>query len=104
MMDYDGAEQPGSGDVTTRGMLLYGCDGSVARRVYLDLYPALTVAAPRLGAATSGTVQTGCGAGSGGPRSGPVVPGSGSSGAPRGCVDRSRPYSRVRALRVSRRR
>src|SRR4051795_712064 len=39
MMDYDGGEQPGAGDVSTRGMVVFGCDGSVARRIYLDLFP-----------------------------------------------------------------
>jgi hypothetical protein len=100
LMDYDGAEQPGMGDVTTRGALLYGCDGSVTRRVYLDLYPALDVAPPKLGPASHGSVQTGCGAGAGGPRSGPVVPGSGP--VAHGCVDRLRPRSSVRALRLTR--
>jgi hypothetical protein len=102
MMDYDGAEQPASGDVTTRGALVYACDGSVARRVYLDLYPALTVDPPKLGAVERGTVQTGCGAGSGGPRGGPVV--GPPPHLPVGCVDRAKPYSHVRAARVSRRR
>jgi hypothetical protein len=102
MMDYDGAEQPGSGDVTTRGALLYACDGSVARRVYLDVYPALQVPAPKLGAATHGTVQTGCGAGTGGPRSGPAI--GRPPRLPVGCVDHRRPYSRVRAVRATRRR
>ncbi|MEA2409640.1 MAG: hypothetical protein QOC77_201 [Thermoleophilaceae bacterium] len=102
LMDYDGAEQPGSGDVTTRGALLYACDGSVARRVYLDLYPALTVDPPKLGAATHGSVQTGCGAGAGGPRGGPVV--GPPPRLPVGCVDRAKPYSHVGAVRASRRR
>jgi hypothetical protein len=101
MMDYDGAEQLGNGDVTTRGMLLYGCDGSVARRLYVDVYPALTAPA-KLGAAEHGTVQTGCGAGAGGPRSGPaIVP---PPRLPVGCVDHRKPDSRVRATRGSRRR
>ena len=100
LMDYDGAEQPGDGDVTTRGALLYACNGGVAQRIYIDLFPALTP--PKLGAARRGSVQTGCGAGTGGPRSGPVIgkPPRGSAG----CTDHRRPYSRVRAVRASRRR
>jgi hypothetical protein len=98
-MDYDGAEQPADGDVTTRGMLVYACDGSVARRYYLNLYPAIE-SLPKLGRATRGTTQTGCGAGPGGPRSGPppVTPPSG----PARCVDRSKPFTKVnrRLLRV----
>ncbi len=74
MMDYDGAEQPGAGDVTSRGMLVYACDGSVAQRFYLDLYPAIPSAPAKLGAATTGSTEVGCGAGSEGPRSGPVPP------------------------------
>jgi hypothetical protein len=73
MMDYDGAEQPRDGDVTTRGMLLYACNGGVARRLYLDLYPAIDGAPSKLGAATRGSTQVGCGAGAGGPRGGPVI-------------------------------
>jgi hypothetical protein len=97
-MDYDGAEQPGDGDVTTRGMLVYACDGSVARRYYLDLYPAIA-SLPKLGGETRGTTQTGCGAGSGGPRSGPVV-------TPTVCRDRSKPLATLRrsAVKVSRKR
>jgi hypothetical protein len=103
LMDYDGAEQPGDGDVTTRGALVYACDGSVARRVYLDLYPAVDAASlPKLGAATHGSVQTGCGAGSGGPRGGPVV--GPPPQLPVGCVDHLKPSSHVRAVRASRRR
>jgi hypothetical protein len=102
LMDYDGAEQPGEGDVTTRGLLLYACNGSVAERLYLNLYPALSSPAPKLGTARHGTVQTGCGAGTGGPRSGPVI--GRPPRLPVGCRDRRRPYSRVRAVRVSRRR
>src|SRR5204863_7586949 len=99
-MDYDGAEQPGQGDVTTRGMLAYACDGSVARRYYLDLYPAIA-SPPKLGPATRGTVQTGCGAGTGGPRSGPVV-----TPQPTGCRDRIRPLTTLKrsAVKISRKR
>jgi hypothetical protein len=102
-MDYDGAEQPGQGDVTTRGMLVYACDGGVARRYYLDLYPAID-SPPKLGPETRGTTEVGCGAGTGGPRSGPVLPPT--SPLPTGCVDRLAPRTRVnrRLARVSRRR
>jgi hypothetical protein len=102
-MDYDGAEQPSDGDVTTRGMLVYACDGSVARRYYLDLYPSIA-SLPKLGAATHGNVQTGCGAGNGGSRSGPVVTPPGGSSP--GCRDRTKPLTsfRRRGARVSRKR
>jgi hypothetical protein len=102
-MDYDGAEQPSDGEVTTRGMLVYACDGSVARRYYLDLYPTIDPL-PKFGAATRGTVQTGCGAGSGGPRSGPVV--TPPHGSAPGCRDRIRPLTsfRHRGAKVSRKR
>jgi hypothetical protein len=104
MMDYDSAEQPGDGDVTTRGVLLYACDGSVARRLYVDVYPALASPAPKLGAATRGSTQAGCGAGTGGPRSGPVI--GKPPQLPKGCRDRQKPYSRVsrRLVRVARKR
>jgi hypothetical protein len=49
-MDFDGAGQPGPADVTTRGMLVKAGDGSVQKRYYIDVYPALTVSGP-LGAA-----------------------------------------------------
>jgi hypothetical protein len=100
-MDYDGAEQPGAGDVTTRGMLVYACDGSVAKRFYLDLYPAL--ATTRLAPATHGTTEVGCGAGSQGPRSGPVIPPAPSSP---GCTDAKAPRARFdrRRTRLSKRR
>jgi hypothetical protein len=102
MMDYDGAEQPGSGDVTTRGMLVYACDGAVAKRWYLDLYPAL--ATTRLDAATRGSTDVGCGAGEPGPpRSGPPPP---PPIAASGCTDAQAPVARFdrRRSRVSRRR
>jgi hypothetical protein len=105
MMDYDGAEQPGAGDVMTRGMLAYGCGGGVARRWYLDLYPALTTT--KLGPATRGAAQVGCGAGDGGPRSGPVPPPAAAGGAAAsGCRDVRPPRTRPnrRRTRGSRRR
>jgi hypothetical protein len=91
-MDYDGAEQPGAGDVTTRGMLVYSCAGSVARRVYLDLYPALD--AKPLGPATHGPTEVGCGAGATVPPPAPA------------CSDHSAPHARIdrRHTRVSKRR
>ena len=42
-MDFDGADQPGGPDVTTRGMLVEAGDGSVQKRYYVNVYPALTV-------------------------------------------------------------
>jgi hypothetical protein len=104
MMDYDGAEQPGDGDVTTRGMLMYACNGGVAKRIYLDLYPAIDSAPAKFGAATHGPTEVGCGAGSEGPQTGPVV--GPPPGLPVGCVDRKKPYSRVkrRLVRVEKRR
>jgi hypothetical protein len=99
MMDYDGAEQASDGDVTTRGMLVYACDGSVAKRYYVDVYPAAD-APPKLGPATHGAAETGCGAGSEGPRSGPVPP---APVTPR-CADKRPPRSRLTRARLSRRR
>ena len=62
MMDYDGAEQASDGDVTTRGMLVYACNGNVARRYYLNVYPTLS-GATSLGGETTTTGKGGCGAG-----------------------------------------
>jgi hypothetical protein len=90
LMDFDGAPQDG-GDVLSRGMLVYGCDGNVAQRFYLNVYPTMT-GATRLGMPTRGDATVGCGAGFGG-------------GLSASCHDRGRPYSsfiRGRA-RVSRR-
>jgi hypothetical protein len=42
-MDFDGAAQPGSPDVNTRGMLVRAADGSVQKRYYVNVYPAMTV-------------------------------------------------------------
>jgi hypothetical protein len=42
-MDFDGAEQPGGPDVSTRGMLVPDSDGNADKRYYVDVYPALTV-------------------------------------------------------------
>jgi hypothetical protein len=59
-MDYDGAPQGGAANILTRGMLVYGCDGAVAKRYYVNVYPALS--GGPLDSATTGTT-TGCGAG-----------------------------------------
>jgi hypothetical protein len=104
MMDYDGAEQPGAGDVTSRGMLVYACDGSVAKRFYLDLYPAIPSAPAKLGAATAGSTEVGCGAGSAGPRSGPVPPPTVTAPDGSVCEDQLAPRTRVSRVLVSRRR
>ena len=58
-MDYDGRPQ-GAANILTRGMLVYGCDGKVAKRYYVNVYPALSGGS--LGGATTGTTP-GCGAG-----------------------------------------
>jgi hypothetical protein len=102
MMDYDGAEQRATGDVITRGMLVYSCTGGVTRRWYLDLYPSL--ATSPLAPARRGGVQTGCGAGSEGPRSGPVP--TAPDAAAGGCTDIRAPRARFasRRTRVTRRR
>ena len=41
-MDFDGAEEPGGPDVSTRGMLVKAFDGSVQQRYYVNVYPALS--------------------------------------------------------------
>ncbi|MDQ6914543.1 MAG: hypothetical protein M3155_01875 [Actinomycetota bacterium] len=78
VMDYDGAPQDGA-DVLSRGMLVYGCDGNVAQRYYLNVYPTLS-GASRLGLASRGDTTVGCGAGFGG-------------GLSASCRDRGRPFS-----------
>jgi hypothetical protein len=40
-MDFDGADEPGGPDVSTRGMLVRS--GSTQKRFYVNVYPALTV-------------------------------------------------------------
>jgi hypothetical protein len=42
-MDYDGAPQADGANFSTRGMAVTFPDGSVDRRYYVDVYPALTV-------------------------------------------------------------
>jgi hypothetical protein len=42
-MDFDGADQPAGPDVDTRGMLVCGSKGTVRKRYYVNVYPALTV-------------------------------------------------------------
>jgi hypothetical protein len=49
-MDFDGVGLPNGPDLTTRGMLVEGGDGSVQKRYYVNVYPALTVSGS-LGAA-----------------------------------------------------
>jgi hypothetical protein len=51
-MDYDGQPQARP-DISTRGMLVLGRDGCVARRYYLNVFPDLSVAG-RLGSAQRG--------------------------------------------------
>jgi hypothetical protein len=59
-MDYDAARQDAA-NILTRGMLVQGCDGTVAQRYYVNVYPALS-GATTLGNATRGST-TACGAG-----------------------------------------
>ena len=40
-MDFDGADEPGGPDVSTRGMLV--SSGPTTKRYYVNVYPALTV-------------------------------------------------------------
>jgi hypothetical protein len=42
-MDFDGAGQPGGADLSTRGMRAKAPDGSVLKRYYVNVYPALAV-------------------------------------------------------------
>jgi len=51
-MDFDGATQPSGPNLTTRGMLVKSRDGSVVKRYYVNVYPALTEPGS-LGAANS---------------------------------------------------
>jgi hypothetical protein len=53
-MDFDGAEQPGAPDLTTRGMIVRNGDGSVRNRYYVAVYPALTIGGPLGPASTAG--------------------------------------------------
>jgi hypothetical protein len=101
MMDFDGIDQPGSSNVLTRGVVLFGCDGKPAKRYYLDVYPALSGSDKPLGAATRGSVGAGCGAGQpdlgvpGNPATGPsLVPG------PAACRDRTPPRTVLDRTRV----
>ncbi|MEA2388210.1 MAG: hypothetical protein QOG41_983, partial [Thermoleophilaceae bacterium] len=80
MMDYDGVDQAGEGDVLTRGMVVFGCSGAPSKRYYLDVYPALS-GPSKLGGVTHGTVGAGCGSGQpgvgtpGNPHTGPPLVG-----------------------------
>ena len=71
-MDYDGTPQD-KANILTRGMLVYGCDGNVAKRYYVNVYPALVGAS--LGSATKGTTA-GCGAGFGPAAGSQLIPSS----------------------------
>jgi hypothetical protein len=42
-MDFDGAGTPSGPDITTRGMLVKAADGTVQKRYYVNVYPAMTV-------------------------------------------------------------
>jgi len=95
MMDYDGIDQKGPGDVITRGMVVFACSGAPAKRYYLDVYPDLS-APTTLGAATKGKVNAGCGGG----RPGEGTPGNPHTGPPlvddeqhQRCKDTVRPRS-----------
>jgi hypothetical protein len=93
MMDYDGIDQPAA-DVTTRGMVRFRCDGSVAERYYVDVYPALTGPA-KIAPAAKGSIGVGCGSGlagygtPGNPAGGPPPPPS----PPPACRDRTAPVT-----------
>jgi hypothetical protein len=45
-MDFDGAGQANGADLSTRGMVVKSDAGSVQKRYYVDVYPALTVSGP----------------------------------------------------------
>jgi hypothetical protein len=96
MMDYDGVDQAGEGDVLTRGMVVFGCSGAPSKRYYLDVYPALS-GPSKLGGVTHGTVGAGCGSGQpgvgtpGNPHTGPPLVG----GEDHACRDRVTPRSRL---------
>ena len=92
MMDYDGIDQSVA-DVTTRGMVRFACDGTVAERYYVDVYPALT-APDKLPAATTGKVSSGCGAGQDGhgtPGNPHHPPPGHRGGGQHACFDHQRP-------------
>ena len=97
MMDYDGVDETGAGDVLTRGMVVFKCSGAPDRRYYLDVYPNLSAPA-KLGAATKGKVNAGCGAGTpgqgtpGNPHTGPPLAGDDSHS---GCADTVAPHSAI---------
>jgi hypothetical protein len=50
-MDFDGADLSGGPDVTTRGMVVRAADGTVVKRYYVNVYPALSISGA-LGPAT----------------------------------------------------
>jgi hypothetical protein len=104
-MDYDGIDEPGAGDVLSRGFVVFDCSGGVAKRYYLDVYPALGGADKPIGAATRGSIEAGCGAGipgvgtPGNPTIGPSLVG-GKGGLAASCRDRRRPSSKLARARV----
>jgi hypothetical protein len=77
MMDYDGIDQSGRGDVLTRGMVVFDCSGAPAKRYYLDVYPDLS-GPSKIGAAKKGQRVGSCGAG----RPGVGTPGNPQNGPP----------------------
>jgi hypothetical protein len=114
MMDFDGVDQEGAGDVLTRGMVVFGCNGAPSKRYYVDVFPPLSAPA-KLSEATRGSVGSGCGAGlpevgtPGNPDTGPpLVAGGGGSDSgpvvvPPGCRDRTAPRTTIRRSRIDRR-
>ncbi|HEX8075516.1 MAG TPA: hypothetical protein VF545_11105 [Thermoleophilaceae bacterium] len=110
-MDFDGIDQAES-DITTRGMVEFACDGTVAKRYYVDVFPRLSTPA-KIAAATRGRIGVGCGAGipglgaPGNPFIGPPLVSAGSGGggkAGSSCRDRRRPVSKLsrRSVRLRR--
>lgn len=110
-MDFDGIDQTSS-DITTRGMIQFGCNGAVTHRLYVDVYPALSAPA-KISPATKGSIGVGCGAGikgvgaPGNPSIGPPLVGVGAGGgADKGhaCRDHKRPKSKLsrRTVRLKR--
>jgi hypothetical protein len=104
-MDFSGIDQSAP-DVTTRGMVRFACNGTVAERYYVDVYPALAAPA-KLPAATTGTVSSGCGSGqdgSGTPGNPHHPPPPDDHGGKPTCHDHARPSVRITrgTLRVKR--
>jgi hypothetical protein len=76
MMDYDGIDQSGPGDVLTRGMVVFDCSGKPLKRYYIDVYPDLS-GPSKIGPAKMGK-RSGCGGG----RPGVGTPGNPVNGPP----------------------